>query len=184
MKPVDPASDTKGREMINRKVMPAFASRFKDGDVVYCIGKHRMWNYTAFFNNPTKFVQYQTTDIAPGEEPDVVDDILNSKLADNSADGIVYVGMGWDVDKTEEALLQIRRILKPGGLVFIDFAAKGDTRGGRTFELQEALDITVAKSGFYVDDIYLSYAPIQPGIPWYTDGPAIAYFVIARKPTT
>lgn len=182
MQPVDPASDTKGREIINRKVMPSFASRFKDGDTVYCIGKHQRWDYTAFFNNPTKFVQYFTTDIAPGEEPDIVDDILHSQLKDESANGIVYVGMGWDVDKTDEALKQIMRILKPGGLVFIDYAAKGDTRGGRTFEFNEMMKITL-DAGFLIDEIYIAYDPIQPGIPWYTDGPAIAYFVIARKPT-
>jgi SAM-dependent methyltransferase len=142
-----------------------------------------MWNYTAFFNNPTKFVQYQTTDISAAEEPDIVDDILHSKLADASADGIVYVGMGWDVQNTEEALKQVFRILKPGGLVFIDFAAKGDTRGGRTFEFLEAMEITMDKTGFYIDDMYWCYEPIQPGIPWYTDGMPIAYFFIARKPT-
>ena len=183
MAPVDPASDTKGREMINRKVMPSFASRFKDGDVVYGIGKHQRWNYTAFFNNPTKFVQYQTTDIAAGEQPDIVDDILNSKLADSSAEGVVYVGMNWDVEKIDAALAQIRRILKPGGLVFIDYAGKGDTRGGRTFEFGEAISLTEG-AGFIIDEIYISYGPIQPGIPWYTDGPPIAYFMIARKPTT
>lgn len=182
MQPVDPASDTKGREMINRKVMPSFASRFKDGDVVYCVGRHRMWDYTAFFNSPVKFVQYFTTDISPTEEPDIVDDILHSKLKDQSADGIVYVGMGWDVEKTEMALKEVNRILKPGGLVFIDYAAKGDTRGGRTFEFEEAIKIT-QDAGFLIDEIYFSYAPIQPGIPWYTDGPAIAYFIIARKPS-
>ena len=183
MQPVDPEKDTKGREMINRKVMPSFASRFKDGDVVFGIGKHRVWDYTAFFNNPTKFVQYQTTDISAGEEPDIVDDILNSKLADASADGIVYVGMNWDVKDIAGALKQIYRILKPGGLVFVDFAGKGDTRGGETFTFEEAMT-KMLDANFLIDEIYFSYAPVQPGIPWYTDGPAIAYFIIGRKPTS
>lgn len=178
MKYVEPASNTKGREYINRVLIPRFAERFKDQDIVVNVGKHRFWDYAPFFNRPDKFVEYINLDIAESEEPDIVDNITASKLEDGYADGILYVGMDWDVHDTETALKEILRILKPGGIVCATFAAPGDTRGGRVYKLDEVFRLF---SEFLVDEMHITYGPIQPGVPLYDEGDPIAYSVIARK---
>lgn len=178
MRHVDPASNTKGREVLNRETVPLFASYIPSGGKVYNIGKHRMWDYSPYFNNPAKQCEYYSTDIAPGEEPDIVDDINNSKLPDNDADGILFIGMDWDIPDPTQALSQIHRILKPGGRVVTAFAGEGDTRGGNTYSLQQVMDF---HKDFLVDEITIMYGENPTGTR-YDKGPVFAYFVIARKP--
>jgi SAM-dependent methyltransferase len=179
---VEPAKNTKGREYINRVVLPRFAERFKDQDLVINVGKHRMWDYSPFFNRPDKFVDYKNLDIKEAEGPDIIDNILASKLPDNHCEGMIYVGMDWDIDNNEQALKEIHRILKPGGLVAISLAAPGDTREGHTWTFHEALDMV--KTEFLIDEIYIGYGPIQPGAPLYDEGDPIGWFFIARKRAT
>jgi len=179
---IDPVKNTKGREYINRIVIPRFAERFKDQDLVINVGKHRLWDYSPFFNRPDKFVEYKSLDIAAGEEPDIVDNILASTLPDNHCEGVIYVGMDWDIDNNEQALKEIRRILKPGGSVAISLAAPGDTRGGKVWTFNEALEMV--RKEFLIDEIHIAYGPIQPGAPLYSEGDPIAWFFVARKTTS
>lgn len=175
---VAPESNTKGREYINRILIPRFAERFKDEDIVINVGKHERWDYMPFFNRPDKFVDYLNLDINKSVEPDIVDNITASALPDNYANGIIYVGMDWDVHDTESAMKEIHRILTPGGAVVVTLAAPGDTRGGRSYTLNDCLQ---ALSAFLIDEIHITYGPIQPGAPLYSEDEPVAYSFIARK---
>ena len=177
MKHVDPASNTKGREVLNRETVPLFASFIPSGGKVYNIGKHRMWDYSAYFNNPAKQCEYFSTDIAAGEEPDIVDDITQSRLETNSADGILFIGMDWDIPDPRQALAEVKRILKPGGRVVTAFAGEGDTRGGNTYSLEQVMNF---HKEFLVDEISIMYGSNAVGVR-YDEGPVFAYMVIARK---
>lgn len=178
MSPVDPATNTKGREVLNREIIPYFAGMFKSGDRIYNIGKHRMWDYSPYFNNPSLQCEYITTDIAPGEEPDVVDDINQSRLESNSAEGIIFVGMDWDIPNPRQALSEIRRILKSGGRVVTAFAGPGDTRGGTNYSIEDV--VKLHEEFFTIDEMTMMYGEPAVG-PRYDRGPLFATFVIARK---
>ena len=180
----DPHTNTKGREFMNTVIVPRFATFFKDGDLIYNIGQHQFWDYSILFNNMEKRCNYLTTDTEG--EPDIKDDITESKLESNSADGIVFVGMstgdGVNMATTDgsrvaggvpfmRALKQIYRILKPGGRVLISHHSTA---------LEAFLDMI---SDFKLDELYPLYQPGGTGwSSYYTDGVVDSYFAICRKP--
>lgn len=182
MTKIEPASNTKGREIINREVMPRFSKLCKSGDKIYFIGKHRFWDYSGYFNNPALQCDFQTVDCQAGEGPDIVDNLLDTKLPPGSADGMVYIGMNDDIEKTEVALQNIYKTLKPGGRLLMDFAGVGDTRPGqRRFVLNDSLPLL---KDFVIDEVSIIYGDIWDGgmKERYADGQPIAIFVTARKP--
>ena len=177
MKPYDPLQNTKGREFMNTVLFPLFVKRFKDGDKIINIGKHWFWDYSFYFNNFQLRCDYQTTDIDPTQKSDIVDDIENTQLEENSADGVIYVGMsdiGVDNDK---AIPNCYKILKSGGRFLVSFHAGGEqsltTNGGFQAFLRLLKD-------FIIDDIYVVYG--HPHSEIYVNGNPLSYFAIGRKP--
>lgn len=68
-------------------------------------------------SNPnTKIV---TTDICGDHNPDIIDDICNSKIQDNVYDSIYCNAVLEHVENYEAAIQNIHRILRPGGELFI-----------------------------------------------------------------
>lgn len=67
-------------------------------------------------NPKTKIV---STDIIADYKPDLVDDICNSKLEENSYDAIYCDAILEHVQDYEAAIKNIHRILKPGGELFV-----------------------------------------------------------------
>ena len=169
---LDPQKNTKGRHFMNTVVIPRFAEFFKDGDIIYNIGQHVFWDYSYVFNNFEKRCNYLTIDIDPTQgNPYIIDDITDSKLEDNSADGIIYVGMSDVVRDHTKALANIYRILKPQGRLLFSFHGIG---------ILQILDMI---KNFKMDEIYFVYG--QGGLDWgemYTNGEIDSYFIICRKP--
>lgn len=153
-----------GRDFLNTKVMSQFGSKFTGG-TVYWIGKHLKWDYRPFFPEGV----LKTTDILPALQPDVVDDILNSTIPENSADGVAYIGMEQDINDTVRALDNIYRILKPGGRLLIGLTGIGSSGAGKTFEFRGGLDLL---NRFFIEELYNV---------WENNQHMVA-FVIARKP--
>ena len=179
MKPIEPTDNTKGRELLNREIMPEYASYFKTGDKVYFIGKHRMWDYSAYFNNPALQCEFYTVDKVAAEKPDIVDDITQSRLESNSAEGVVFIGMDWDIPDPKQAFAEIRRILKPGGRIVSAFAGKGDTRGGTIYTLEQVMEY---HKDYLVDEISFLYGSEAFFTKRYEQGDIFVMCVIARKP--
>lgn len=176
---LDPQKNTKGRHFMNTVVFPRFARFFKDGDLVYNIGQHVFWDYSVLFNNFEKRVNYLTTDNDPTQgNPDVIDDITDSKIESNSADGIIYVGMSDVVHDHPKAIENMYRILKPGGRLLFSF------HGGGSGPLKDTnlMGILDMLQKFIIDEMYFVYGP--GGLDWgemYTNGDVDSHFIICRK---
>lgn len=155
-----------GRDFLNTQVMSRFSRHFTGG-TVYWIGKHQRWDYRAFFPEGV----LKTTDINPSFGPDVIDDILDSKIPEGSADGVVYIGMDEDITDTEKALENIHRILKPGGRLLIGLTGVGDSGNGKKFGFLEGIGLFTLDR-FLIEDVYNV---------WENNAHLVA-FVIARKP--
>lgn len=171
-KAYDPHTNTKGREYMNTKIIPHFASFFKDGDKVINIGQHIFWDYSMVFNNMLLRCDYLTTDTDPTQgEPDIIDDITQSKLESDSADGMMLVGMSDVVAQFDKALSEIYRILKPGGRLLVSF--HGVTLPGFLEKLKQ----------FKLDELHCVYDPGAVGwTDMYSDGLINSYFALVRKP--
>lgn len=176
----DPKTNTKGREYMNTIVIPRFAEFFKDGDTIYNIGQHVFWDYSLLFNNFTKRCNYLTTDTDPTQgDPDVIDDIVDSKIESDTADGVIYVGMSDVVGNHPEAVKHMYRILKPGGRLLLSFHG-GGTGPILNTNINGVLDLL---KEFKIDELYFVYGP--GGVNFenmYDDGDVDSHFVIARKP--
>lgn len=59
------------------------------------------------------------SDIAEERQPDIVDDITNSKLPDDSYDAIVMLSVIEHVTNPFLAAQEVQRILKPGGMLLV-----------------------------------------------------------------
>lgn len=167
----DPHTNTKGREYMNTVVIPHFATFFKDDDLVYNIGQHIFWDYSMIFNNMALRCNYLTTDTDPTQgEPDIIDDITQSKLESDTADGVMLVGMSDVVPDFNKALSEIHRILKPGGRLLVSF--HGVTLQGFIEKLKD----------YKIDELHFVYDPGQVGwTEMYSDGDINSYFAICRK---
>ena len=179
MKPIQPTENTKGRELLNREVMPKYASYFKTGDKIYFIGRHRMWDYAAYFNNPALQCEYYTVDKLASEGPDIVDDITQSRLESASAEGVAFIGMDWDIPDPKQALSEIHRILKPGGVTVAAFGGPGDKRGGTTYTLEQVMEYY---KDFVVDEVTFLHGDNAFFTKRYEQGEIFVMCVIARKP--
>lgn len=63
--------------------------------------------------------EYKTLDSSADYHPDIVGDIHALPLADNSVDGVVCRSVLEHVERPGDALKEIFRVLKPGGLAFV-----------------------------------------------------------------
>ena len=171
---LEPSGNTKGRHFMNSNVIPHFAEFFKDDDLIYNIGQHVFWDYSTIFNNFKLRANYLTTDIDMTQgTPDIQDDITQSKLESNSADGVMMVGMSDVVRDFKKALSEIYRILKPGGRLLMSYHGAG---------IVTILDLV---KDFKIDEMYFVYGP--SGLGWtemYSEEAIDSYFVICRKPKT
>ena len=173
----DVTTNSKGRELINRVLMPRFAQNFKDGDRILSVGKHPLWDYSVFFNGPHKQCEYIVSDIEPEIEPDVVDNIAESQFDDNSFNGVIAIGL-YDSLKgegvtPEKVTAGITRILKPGGRLFV--ALTGRKNG--------SYDPAASWPNFYVDEVYYIWGDnmVEIGRGWYGEGDNQAIFLVLRK---
>lgn len=123
IKPYEIKINTRGREYLNRKLMPHFASFFKDGDKVLFVGRHPLWDYSPFFNSPARQCEYIVSDIDDGYQPtaDVIDNIGESKFATDNFDGVILVGVFDSLKNTtgDKVTSEVSRILKPDGRILI-----------------------------------------------------------------
>jgi SAM-dependent methyltransferase len=179
MEPYDPLINTKGREYLNSVLYPRFAKRFKDGDTIYFIGKHGFWDYSLFFSNFELRTNFLITDNEPGMDPDIVDDIVETKLPDNSAEGVCFTGM-WEImgGAMPKILGNIYRILKPGGSVIISKDA-GYQRHKADDDITFA-QLLVTLNQYLIDEVHFVYGP--PHTKMRSSGDIDSYLLIARKP--
>lgn len=148
IKPYPLEENTRGREYVNRIMMPHFAKFFKDGDKILFVGRHPYWDYSRFFNNPAKQCEYIVIDNSPdcNPPPDIVDNMGKSQFPDASFDGIILIGVYDSLYKStsEEVTATTLRLLKPTGRVFVATTA-GD--GGYYNPVE-------AWPGFIVDEVH------------------------------
>ncbi len=71
------------------------------------------------FESLFKDCDYKTLDSSADYGPDVVGDIHALPLADNSVDGVICRSVLEHVERPWDAMREIRRVLKPGGLAFV-----------------------------------------------------------------
>ncbi|MFZ2803652.1 MAG: class I SAM-dependent methyltransferase [Patescibacteria group bacterium] len=74
-----------------------------------------MKKYAPLFAN----CQYKTMDVSVDYAPDIVGDIHAIPLADASVDGVICRSVLEHVERPWDALREMRRILKPGGLLYV-----------------------------------------------------------------
>jgi len=74
-----------------------------------------MKKYEAWFAN----TDYKTLDVSKDYNPDIVGDIHAIPLADASVDGVMCRSVLEHVERPADAIREMYRILKPGGLAFI-----------------------------------------------------------------
>jgi len=171
MSHLDPSGNTKGRHLLNDRIIHRFAEFFKDDDLIYNIGQHIFWDYSTVFNNMKLRANYLTTDTDPTQgTPDIIDDITQSKLESSSADGVIFVGMSDVVPEFKKGLSEILRILKPGGKLLMSYHG---------VNLSQIIDLL---NEFKIDEMYFVYEPGALGwTQMYSDGSINSYFVICHK---
>lgn len=168
-------TNTRGREFLNRKLMPYFAEKFKDGDRVLSVGKHPIWDYSPLFNSPAKQVEFMVSDIQPEMDPDVVDNMGKSQFPDNHFDGIVLVGVYDSIINStgDEISKEVHRVVKPGGHVLI--AWSGTPRG--IYSPHEAWPWMI------VDEVHWSWGThfMEKDKSYYSEGENQGIFIIGRN---
>lgn len=94
------------------ELIPEFAK--KVGERVLFIGVHPKIDYSIYFKD------YETMDINPKTEPDIVGDIQNCpEIRDNTYDGVIMVGVYEYLDRPQLAFREINRILKDRGRALV-----------------------------------------------------------------
>lgn len=66
-----------------------------------------------------KKVDYKVLDKVPDYHPDIVGDVQNLNLPDNSIDAIICIAVLEHVEEPQKAVQEIWRVLKPGGYCFL-----------------------------------------------------------------
>ena len=177
--PYDPEINTRGREYLNRKLMPHFAEFFKDGDKVLNVGVHPMWDYSTFFNNPAIQCEYINIDVQDTNPlPDVKDNVAQSKYPDGYFKGIILVGV-YDtlVEATAEGVTAgALRLLDKDGRVLVATSA-GD---------QGSYNPVTSWPGFVVDEVHYIYGNTHmvskaDDKGYYGRGVCYGIFLIMRK---
>ncbi len=184
LRPYEPEINTRGREYINRILMPHFASFFKDGDKILNVGVHPLWDYSVFFNGPHKQCEYINMDIQDTNPlPDIKENYAHSKYPDAYFDGIILIGVydggGWGNLKeatAEEITVATSRLLKPTGrtLIAID-------KGG-----QASYDPVNEWPDFMVDEVHYIYGntnmvDMKDEKGFYGRGDCYGIYLIMRK---
>ncbi len=64
-------------------------------------------------------VDYKILDKVPDYHPDIVGDVHDLPLEDNSVDAIICIALLEHVEEPQKAVREMYRVLKPGGYIFI-----------------------------------------------------------------
>lgn len=73
----------------------------------------------ALFGERLKQLTYQIVDPVPDFSPDIVGDIHNLPLPDESVDGVICIAVLEHVENPMQAMSELCRVTKPGGMVFV-----------------------------------------------------------------
>jgi len=95
------------------KTMQDFSTHFKKNDRVLDIGCGKK-PYAPYFS-----CKYIGLDPYPKTKADIVRDAWDSGLPDHSMDGVILNQSLEHIPKTAETIAEIKRVLKPGGLVLV-----------------------------------------------------------------
>ena len=110
---------SQGREFLNEVAVPTLASKMTKDDIVYVIGRNPNYDYASLF--PLAL----TTDIDKHVNPDLLDDICNSKIVTCSAKAIVFIGVFEFLNDPTLAFREMYRILKTDGYLLAALPGKG-----------------------------------------------------------
>jgi SAM-dependent methyltransferase len=162
---------SKGRNYLNRTLLSYFSQFFPEGSIIREAGKHKQHHYRVYFPE----CDYRSIDLLIDADIDIIDNLENLSIADNTIDGWLFVGMHDVLKHPEKAMQEILRTLKPGGRVLAGLSGPGYQN--MQFGIK---DIPEFMSGFIIDEIRCFYAPENNTL--YTDEPMTVAFVIGRKP--
>jgi SAM-dependent methyltransferase len=81
--------------------------------------KNNRGKQTNWLDQYMKNVDYKVLDKIPDYQPDIVGDIHNLPLPDNSVDAIICMSVLEHVEEPQKAVKEMHRVLKPGGYCFI-----------------------------------------------------------------
>ena len=82
------------------------------------VGKSEYWDYRRLWE------KYTVTDVLQEKEPDVIDDICNSRFKDDEFNLVLCNGMYEYVDDPKKMADEVWRILKPKGTAIFGFVGK------------------------------------------------------------
>ncbi len=159
--------------------------RISQGRVILDVG-----GGTRFMKGMKKFellfaaCDYKTLDVSADYGPDVVGDIHAIPLSENSVDGVICRSVLEHVERPWDAVREIHRILKPGGLAFIQVPSiyPYHARKGvgaypdywRFFEdslrlmFRDFSDIQIQKHGGWFQ-VMSNFMPLQAKMRWLLD---------------
>jgi SAM-dependent methyltransferase/uncharacterized protein YbaR (Trm112 family) len=145
---VEPVYKTKA----SRAVVRQFTESFATGCVILNVGSGR----TRYGRDVVNI------EIAPGPEVDIVGVAEFLPVRSGSADGVILMAVLEHVQNAAKTLSEVRRVLRPGGLVFVDVpfiqgyhAAPGDYRR----YTEQGLRTELAQFGFEVEDSGVAVGP-------------------------
>lgn len=136
---------SKGRIFLNKELLPKWAYRCPDGSDVLFVGVHKYWNYQPYWDNPGKLCNYYTMDTHPGSgdqpSPDYNMSIEScDSLASDRFQQIIMIGVFEYLDHFDQAVKQIHRMLKTGGVFILAATGKGEYPDNRGMDKQEVYD--------------------------------------------
>ena len=151
----DNSRTTAGRYKINKELMPRLATMLKDGDEVLYIGTNSTWDYKTFFWNPSKECPFLTIDISEQFSPDIVGNIEEMPHVESGRfSAVIMIGIYEFLNHPEKAFEEIKRVLRPGGILFVAFPGKGYYNDNRGVTPQESLDLLY---GMIPSEMHLLY---------------------------
>jgi len=83
------------RNIFDNQIIPVFRSYLKEGDNILDIGKSND-DLSTYYKNMFPNMIYKTSDIEGAKNPDITDDMENTKIPENSFDGIICFGV-WEM---------------------------------------------------------------------------------------
>lgn len=151
----DNSKTTAGRYKINKELMPRLAWMLQDGDEVLYIGTDSSWDYKNIFWNPSKECPFTTIDMSEHLNPDIVGNIEEMPHVESGKySAVIMIGIYEFLNHPNKAFEELKRVLKPGGILFVAFPGKGyynDNRGITPAGCLEALQ------GFVATEMHLLY---------------------------
>ena len=142
MKIGDLENTTAGRYKINTELMPRLAWMLKNGDEVLYIGTDSSWDYKTFFWNPGKQCPFTTIDSNPGLKCDIVGNIEEMPHVESGRfSAVIMIGIYEFLNHPDKAFEEIKRVLKPNGILFVAFPGKGYYNDNRGITPQGCFDL-------------------------------------------